>query len=217
MIDILQFTNFLVLITFLMVVLMNVVKKNTTLVVAYLFQSLALVILLCIQAFQQRSLELFIITMLLLAVKVVVAPRMLRNIIQRSHLNISASTFLNVPMTLGVLVLLCLFVNSEVFSPLGKLLPQWSNISTFLIASVFMSFFMTINRKSVLSQLIGVLSLENSIFVLSRFLAIHELLFLEIGLLFDVFFWIIVASIFAHMIYKHYGSFEITHMQSLKK
>jgi hydrogenase-4 component E len=96
-------------------------------------------------------------------------------------------------------------------------LPQLPNISAVLIGSIFMSFFLTFNRKSALSQLIGVLSLENCIFVMSRFLDIHELLFLEIGLLFDVFFWIIVASTFAHIIYRHYGSFEMTKMQSLKK
>jgi len=217
MIDQLFFTYFFVFITFLMVIIMNVVKKNTIRVYAYFFQSLALVMLLSIQSFQQKSIELFIVTMVLFVVKTVAAPIMFMRIVRRSKLNISTSTFLNVPMTLGVLVLLCLFANSEVFSPLRVLLSQWSNISVFLIGGIFMSFFLTFNKKSALSQLIGVLSLENCIFVISRFLNIHELLFLEIGLLFDVLFWIIVGSIFATMIYKHYGTFDITRMQALKK
>lgn len=202
---------------FLMVIIMNIVKKNTTAVFAYFWQSFALVALLIMQAIQQKSSELLVITMIVFFVKAILAPQIFIQILKKSKLNIATSTFLNVPMTLGVLVFLSAFANSEVFSPLHTILPHQSNLSVFLIGGILMSFFLTINRRGVFSQLIGILSLENCIFAMSRFLGIHGLLFLEIGLLFDVFFWIIVASAFIYMIYRHYGSFETVHLQTLKK
>lgn len=213
----LEFSIIIEFIIFLMVIMMNIVKRNTTVVFAYFLQSFALVALLTMQAIQQKSIELLIITMIVFFVKAILAPQIFIQILKKSKLNITTSTSLNVPMTLGVLVFLSAFANSEVFSPLHAILPQQLNLSVFLIGGILMSFFLTINRKGVLSQLIGILSLENCIFAMSRFLGIHGLLFLEIGLLFDVFFWIIIASTFIYMIYTHYGSFETMHLQTLKK
>lgn len=80
-----------------------------------------------------------------------------------------------------------------------------------------MSVFLTINRKGAMSQIIGILSLENSIFVFSYFLGTKQSAMLEIGILFDVLFWIIISSTFVRMIVKHFGSIDVTQLRELKK
>ena len=217
MIHQLQIAIFFEFIIFLMVIVMNIVKRNTTTVFAYFLQSLSLVIVLTMQALQEKSNELFIIIIVILIIKVLIAPYLFLRLVKKSKINIASVTYLNVPMTLGVLVLLAVFSASDVFSPLMSLLPHQQGLSLFLFGGIFMSMFLIINRKGVLSEVIGILSLENCIFSLSKFLGIHELLFLEIGLLFDVLFWLLIASSFANMIYRHYGSLEITQMRELKK
>src|SRR5437899_6618723 len=94
------------LLIFVCVVLMNIAKRNTTLVTTYLVQSIVLVILLSVQAFQENSLELFVITMCMLGIKVILAPQIFLRFITTSKVNLSASTYINVPMTLGVIILL---------------------------------------------------------------------------------------------------------------
>ncbi|HSW88752.1 MAG TPA: hypothetical protein VLG12_06340 [Candidatus Saccharimonadales bacterium] len=205
------------MIIFLSVIVMNVAKKNTSLIMLYLLQSVLLVSLLSIQAYQEASAELFIVTMVMFIIKVLIAPQVFLRFIHRSHLNFSASTYLNVPMTLGVLILLSVFAQSDVFSPIFLIIPHISQLSMFLIGSILISFFLIVNRKGALSQIIGVLSLENCIFAFGHFLGIKQSNSLEIGILFDVFFWIIISSVFMTMIYTHYGSLDVTELKELQK
>lgn len=205
------------MIIFLCVVVMNVAKKNTSLAKLYLLQSVVLVVLLSIQAYQESSADLFIITMIMFIIKVLIAPQVFLRFIRRSHLNFSASTYLNVPMTLGALILLSVFAQSDVFSPIFLLIPHIPQLSMFLIGGILISFFLIINRKGALSQIIGVLSLENCIFAFGHFLGIKQANSLEIGILFDVFFWIIISSVFMTMIYTHYGSLDVSELKELQK
>src|SRR5258708_6845467 len=103
------------IVIFLCVVFMNVTKKNSSLVMAYLLQSICLVVLLSAQAYQEHSPELFLVTMCMLFIKGIVAPQIFLQFIRRSKENFSASTYLNVPMTLGVVILLTLFAQSDIF------------------------------------------------------------------------------------------------------
>ncbi len=196
---------------------MNVAKKNTTLVTAYLVQSTFLVALLSIQAYQESSFRLFLVVMCMFVIKVFIAPRVFLRFINRSHLNFSASTYLNVPMTLAVLILLTLFAQSEVFSPLFQFVSHAVQVKIFLAGSVLLSFFLTINRKGALSQIIGVLSLENCIFAFGNFLGVKQAISLEMGILFDLLFWVIISSIFIAMIYRHYGTLDLSELRQLKK
>ncbi len=199
---------------FLTVVIMNVEKKNTTLILSYLLQSSMLVVLLSIDAFHKSSLEIGLITAILFIIKVIIAPQVLLRILRQAKLHLSASTYLNVPMTLGSLALLCIFAQSDVFSPFTNLIPI---LRILLIGSILMSLFLTINRKGAISQIIGVLSLDNCIFAFGYFLGLEQSIALEIGLLFDVFFWIIISGIFVRMILTHYGTLDVTELRGLKK
>lgn len=202
------------LVIFFSVVIMNIAKKNTNLVFTYLIQSLMLVILLGIRSLNEMSLEMGIVTIVLFIIKVIIAPKLLFRIIKQHKANISATTFLNVPMTLGSLVLLCIFAQSNIFSPFFNLTPL---LRVLLIGGMLMSFFLTINRKGAISQIIGILSLENCIFTFGYFLGLKQAAALEIGMLFDVFFWINISGIFVIMMIKHFGSIDVTELKELKK
>jgi hydrogenase-4 component E len=120
-------------------------------------------------------------------------------------------------MTLGVIILLTIFAQSDVFSPIFALIPHIAQLRMFLVGSILISIFLTINRKGALSQIIGVLSLENCIFAFGHFLGIKQATSLEIGILFDVLFWVIISNVFVKMIYRHYGSLDVTALKELKK
>ncbi|MEK7572011.1 MAG: hypothetical protein AAB553_07095 [Patescibacteria group bacterium] len=198
-------------------VMMHIVKKNNTLVNAYIMQSLCLIILLGVELSHQFSLGLVVITLVMVMIKIIIAPMVFSGIIKQSHLNLSTSTYLNIPMTLCVLLALLGFAQSDVLSPFFLLLPVGSEMRIMLIGNLFMSIFLIINRKGALSQIIGVLSLENAIFVLGLFLGIRQLHALELGILFDIFFWIVASSMFVKMIYQKFGSFDISSLNQLKK
>jgi hydrogenase-4 component E len=202
------------LVIFLTVVIMNVAKKNNTLVTSYLIQSVMLVTLLGIKAFHEASFEVGLVAAVLFFIKVIIAPQVLRRVLHRSKAHLSASTYLNVPMTLLSMILLCIFAQSDIFSPFASLTPP---LRILLIGGMLISFFLTINRKGAISQIVGVLSLENCIFAFGYFLGLEQSAALEIGMLFDVFFWLIISSIFVRMILTHYGTLDVTELKALKK
>jgi hydrogenase-4 membrane subunit HyfE len=138
-------------------------------------------------------------------------------IIKQSKLNISSSTYLNVPMTIGMLAGISIFAQSEVFSSFSFLLTSILQPRLFLFGGILISLFLIVNRKGVISEVVGMLSLENFIYSTSLFLGVKQLVYLELGILFDVLFWIIIARVLVNFIYKHYKSLEVTELSQLKK
>lgn len=196
---------------------MNIVKKNSTLINLYVLQSLAVVGLLGIHAFEKASLTSYLIVLIVFAIKIVIAPRFFYSFINRSKLNLSASTYLTVPLTLIILLALIAFSQSDILKPLNSLINETPEVRMMLMSSILMSLFLVTNRKGALSQIIGVLALENSIVALGFFIGSKQTFGLELGILFDVGVWIVIASVFVSMIYKHFGTHDVTKLTELKK
>lgn len=208
---------FLEITMFLCVIFMNVVKKNTVIVLLYLIQSAALTLLLGSYAISEASFGLYIVVLVLFVVKVIIGPIILRKAILQSKLNHTTSTYLNVPLTIGMIAGISIFTQSEVFSSFSFISTSIPQSGLFLFGGILISLFLIINRKGVISQVIGLLSLENFIYNTSLLLGVKQLPYLELGILFDIFFWIIVTRVLINFIYKHYGSFDVTELTELKK
>lgn len=202
---------------FLSAFLMNVVKKNTVLVLLYFIESVALTVLLGSYAIMETSLSLFTVVLVMFAVKVIIGPTLFIRIIRQSKINFTDSTYLNIPLTIGTLVGISMFAQSEIFSSFSFPATSIPQLRLLLFGGIFISLFLIINRKGLISQVLGILSLENFIYGTSLFLGIKQQPYLEIGILFDVLFWIIIARVLIHFIYKHFRSFDVTELTQLEK
>ncbi|HLD21946.1 MAG TPA: hypothetical protein VJB65_03535 [Patescibacteria group bacterium] len=212
-----QFLFLLDIIAFLMVVFMHIVRKNTSFIFLYGLQSAVLTIFLVILAIDKASLELFFIAAVTCLVKVVLAPWFFYRVIARNRLHLStASAYLNIPLTLIVLVVLSLIAYSDSLNVVWHYLPSAvASVVPLNITVILASFFLVINRKGALSQIIGILSLENGIVFLSSFLGLEQSFALELGVIFDIFVWIIIAAVFVSMVYRQFESISITKMKHL--
>lgn len=201
------------LVIFLSIILMSITRKNQGVVYTYAVQSLAVVVLLAEQALRTGSVSLGLLAAVTFAVKVVVVPQVFLRFIRRNREHISTGTYLSSSVTLVVLILLVIVVQSGVFSPK----PDVSAAVLLMIDSALMSFFMAINRKGAILQIVGSLSLENSIFALGYLSdpAISDSL--EIAILFDVMFWAIIAGTYLRLMYRHARSLDVTSLRELKK
>jgi hydrogenase-4 membrane subunit HyfE len=74
---------------------------------------------------------------------------------------------------------------------------------------------MLINRRGAFSQMLGILSLENSILLLASFIGIRQPVALEIGIVFDIVIWMIIAQVFISMIYRQFGTLSVDKMKRL--
>ena len=68
-----------------------------------------------------------------------------------------------------------------------------------------------------MSQIIGILSLENGIVAFALFSGLEQSPALQIGIMFDLLVWVIIAAVFISMIYKQFGSLDVTELKHLKE
>jgi len=202
---------------FLSAVLLHITKRNSTAVSLYFIQSLAIAVLLFHPLIENFSPVIMLMAVLTLAVKAVVAPLFFLRLVKRHQLKFSASTYLNTPLTLIAIAILTALTNSQILSHIASVEPPSRKILSLAIAVVLVSFFLIINRKGAISQIIGILSLENGIVAFALFSGLEQSPALQIGIMFDLLVWVIIATVFISMIYKQFGSLDVTAMKHLKE
>ena len=212
-----QILFFIETMLFISVIFMHLTKKNYTIIFLYAFQSCIIAIALFYSSLNEGSLSLVAVSVLTFLVKVIIAPYFFLQLMKKYQLQFSVSTYLNGPATLIVLALLTAFSYSHFFKPLNILAPLNEKSLLFALAMIFISIFLIINRKGVFSQMIGILSLENAIVSFAYITGLEVTAGSQVGILFDIFIWVIIAKVFASMIYEHFGSEDTSIMRHLKE
>jgi len=204
------------LIIFTTVVLIHLTKKNVYFIYLYAVQSLVVTFLMAYSAFIDHSLMIGLLAVLIFVIKVIVAPIFFLKLIKAHTLNITSSNYLNLPFTLVVIAIITTMAHSKFFQPLASLAPANENALLISIAAMFISLFIIINRKGALSQMIGILSIENAIVSFALAAGLEQGFGLELGITFDIFAWIVIASVFVSMIYKKFNTLDVSVMTKLK-
>ncbi|MBP5993434.1 MAG: hypothetical protein KA731_00840 [Candidatus Moranbacteria bacterium] len=203
------------IIAFLAAVFMHLVRRSRTLVRLYALQSFAVAGTLFFLGFIGDESSLMVVGAITLLVKAIIAPIFFNQVIRNLAGVSSATNYLNTPLTLFVLTGLVMFSFSKVFLPLSALYPQAFVSVALNIALVFISIFLLINRRGVFTQMVGMLSLENSIVLFAAFFGLRHPLPLEIGSIFDIIIWMVIASAFMSMIYRQFGTLSTADMKRL--
>lgn len=203
------------IIAFLAAVFMHLVRRSRTLVRLYALQSFAVAGTLFFLGFIGDESSLMVVGAITLFVKAIIAPIFFNKVIRNLAGVSSATNYLNTPLTLFVLTGLVMFSFSKVFLPLSALYPQAFVSVALNIALVFISIFLLINRRGVFTQMVGMLSLENSIVLFAAFFGLRHPLPLEIGSIFDIIIWMVIASAFMSMIYRQFGTLSTADMKRL--
>lgn len=202
-------------IVFVAIVLMHLARKNSTVVWLYVLQSVAVVFLLVMSSLTDLSLLLALALISTLVVKLFIAPTFFFKLIKRHRLVFSATTYLNTPLTLFCLAALVAFTQSFLREPLTLVTQIDTTLLIIAVSAIFCSLFLIVNRKGALSQMIGVLSAENAIVAFALFAGLEQSPSLQLGIVFDLLIWILIASVFASMIYKQFGTLDVSEMTHL--
>lgn len=210
------FLQFLLVVQFLTIIFLNLSKKNMSAAIAYSIQSTAVMIIIFNSFLETNNIYLLLIVLLTLVVKVILAPFFFSRLIKKHTVVFSASTYLNTPLILVVIAGLTSMAHFDRFAPLTNIVPAHQALLALALSSMLISLFLIINRKGALSQIVGILSLENSIVAFVILAGLEQSPGLQVGIIFNIFIWILVANIFMSMIYKHFGSNDVTSMKHLK-
>ena len=184
---------------------------------AFTLQSVALAATTGLVASFTGNAELYWVAGLLIALKGIGIPLLLRRMARRFGTEREIAPYVNTATSLlvgGLLVLLAYIV----MRPIVQLshLPTRAGMPL-AMGLVFVSLFVIVSRKKALTQVIGFLMLENGIALLAV-LGTHGIpLIVEIGVFLDVLMGFLVMQIFVYQIHETFESLDVEQLNRLRR
>ena len=165
--------------------------------------------------------HLFIAAILTLLVKAILVPVLLEQLVNRTGIRQEIDPVLNAPLSVvicGGLTLVGYIVAESFYRPEQTTGAASLGHNTLAVAiSLFLiGFFTMINRRKALTQVLGLLSLENGLFLATISLTYGMPLIVELGIFFDVLVAVLVLGILVYRIGESFESMDVSKLRRLK-
>jgi len=196
--------------------LMVIAKRMPSLIRSFRLQSFCLFLATFIIALGEHRPDLYIVAGLLFALKVLLIPHLLYRIIKKINTNEDLGLFINPQLSL--LLILVFTYLSWVFTVYFIAPGDQTQISTLSIAFliVLAGIFLMIFRMTALAQIIGLLVMENGLFLLAATVSGGMPFFVEIAIFFDIFVSVIIMGFFVYRINKFFTHIDVNKLSRLK-
>lgn len=192
-------------------------RRVLSLIRLFAWQGLVLSVSTAIVAYTTGQGHLWISAALTLALKVIVLPMALHNLIDRLNVRWDVEPLINVPTTMLVgigLVIFAFALATPISQMAGTVTRSTLGIA---LASVLLAFLMMIVRRKAVPQVIGFLAMENGLFFAATSATYGMPLVVELGIALDVLVGTFVFGIFFFHIRETFDSLDIRHMETLKE
>ena len=172
-------------------------------------------------AFFNHSNHVYIAAALTLVLKTLVLPILLERIVARIGIQQEIEPLINVPLSVlisGGLTLVGYIVAESFYHPEETSAPAalGHNTLAIAIALFLIGFFMMLNRRKALTQVLGLLSMENGLFLAAISLTYGMPLVVEIGIFFDVLVAAMVLGILVYRIGETFDSMDVSKLRRLR-
>ncbi len=196
--------------------LMVIAKRVTSLVRSFCVQSFFLAAYVVLSGLRERSIELFVVATLLFIVKVCAIPYFLNRIIRKIRIDQNMGMFLNSQLSLLAAILFTL--GSWNFSRM--IMAGQGDPAVFRLAVSFSvaltGMFIMMFRMKAISQVTGILVMENGVFLLGACVTGGMPFFVEIALFLDVFISVLILNVFIYRINRMFTHIDVDKLNSLK-
>lgn len=196
--------------------LMVIAKRIPALIRSFRYQSFFLFLATFISASAENHFDLFVVSGLLFVLKVIAIPNFLFRIVKRLKINGDLGLFLNAQLSLACA--LGFTYLSWVFTQQIVVTYSVAYTATFTVAFsiVLMGMFMMIFRMTAIAQIIGLLVMENGLFLLASSVSGGMPFFVEIAIFFDVLVSVIILGLFVFKINRLFTHIDVNRLTSLK-
>jgi hydrogenase-4 component E len=182
----------------------------------FALQSVLLGAIAAVIAFSQHVPHLYIMAAFTIAGKGVALPWFLQRLIRRIGIEQEMHPWINPPSAMvfcGGLTLLGYLVAR----PIASGARQGANVLSIAVALLLIGFFLLINRRRAMTQVLALLCAENGLFLAAISLAIHGLpLVVELGVFFDLFIGVMVLGILMFRIRETFESIDVDRLDQLR-
>lgn len=196
--------------------LMIITKRTSALIRSFRYQSFCLFLATFMIALREHQLDLYVVAGLLFILKVVFIPQLLYRTIKKIKASEELGLFIN--SQLSLLWALGFTYLSWVFTVRLIGAQDAAQVIMFTIAFfvVFAGIFLMIFRMTALAQIIGLLVMENGIFLLAFTVSGGMPFFVEIAIFFDVFVSVLIMGFFVYRINKFFTHIDVNKLSRLK-
>ena len=198
--------------TFLMVI----AKRITALIRMFRIQSMFLCLYTLYMALSQRHIELFVVCALIFAFKVVIIPLVLLRITRRINVEEDLGLLVNPQVSLVIALIFAYLAYLFTNNAMGLVYSPESVAFITAMTAVCIGFFLMASRLKALGQVIGLLVMENAIFLAASVIAGGMPFFVEIAFFFDIFVFVVIIEVFVYKVNRLFTHIDTSKMQSLK-
>jgi len=188
---------------------------------AFGVQSFLLASIAATIAYFNHAPQIYIVAALTLVFKAIFLPLVLERLVQRIEIRQEIEPFVNVPISVivsGLLTLLAYVVAESFHRPEETAGPAslGHNTLAVAIALFLIGFFMMVNRRKALTQVLGLLCLENGLFLAAISLTYGMPLLIELGITFDLLVAVMVLGILVYRIRETFDSMDVSKLSRLR-
>ena len=195
---------------------MNALRRLESCVRAYIFNSWLLSLLIAIVAFMIGGTHLYIASITTLLSKGIVIPLLLKKIVRQMKVTHDVEPYISNTLSLTISGILVAVVYTSLLRE-GILVTGFSrNVLQISIAVILIGLFIMITRRKAITQVIGLLFMENGLFLAGFSLTFGMPIIIELGVLFDMLMGVIILGIFSVQIKRAFASADLDKLTILK-
>jgi len=196
--------------------LMVIAKRMPALIRSFRYQSLLLFLVTLLAAFNEKQVELYLISGMIILVKVFLIPYFLNFTAKKIKLDENLGLFVNSQLSL-LLALIFTYCSWVLSVNLGFGQLSLLSVAVSVAFSVILiGAFLMISRMKAFTQVVGILVMENGIFLLASSISGGMPFFAEIAIFFDVFISVVIMGIFVFRINKLFTHIDVNKLSRLK-
>jgi hydrogenase-4 component E len=211
-----QFITLLAALMLVLQVLMAVQPMLVTSIRIFALQSLLLATIGGAVGYAYQAWHVYAVVVLTLAGKVIFLPWRLERLVRQIKIEQEIQPFVNTPASMlicGALTVLAYVVAR----PITSLERLGSNTLAVAIALLLTGFFLMINRRKAITQVLALLTMENGVMLAAIVLTSYGMpLVVEIGIFFDVVIAVMVLGILVFRIRETFASMDVSKLNELK-
>jgi hydrogenase-4 component E len=182
----------------------------------FALQSLLLAAIAAVVGFAYGAWHVYVVALLTIVGKVIFLPWLLERLVRQIKIEQEVRPFINMPASMlicGGLTVLAYVVAR----PITSLERLGSNTLAVAIALLLTGFFLMINRRKAITQVLALLTMENGVMLAAIALTTYGMpLVVEIGVFFDVVIAVMVLGILVFRIRETFSSMDVSKLNQLK-
>lgn len=198
------------------VIFMLQVRKVATSIKLLVLQSIILTIFSITIALKTNTSALFITAGLTLVIKAIAIPAILHYTIVKIDINRYTEPYMNRQYSLAIalgLLIVSYYVTGQMNLPGNESLNEFLPVSVSLI---FLGSFIMIVHKKAIMQGVGLITIENGLFLLTVSIFTGMPLVVELGIFFELLIMVIIIGILSFRIHSAFDSISTDKLKKLK-